>query len=165
MQDVRDFSLPIVVVLPERRVVTADDQLTTTPFRKANLPGVDLTPAKERPPVARRPLSGTPAPSIAEPAAAAASAFAGGARPLPAPRHAWLPTPAHPQPSKIRARSLLGVPPPPPTRAAPLSDDDERRMLRRTHAWRRIAWAQRMLERFGFAPPDAGAEAGADAGA
>lgn len=142
MQDVRDFSLPIVVVLPERRVVAADDHVTTTPFRRASLPGVDLTPARERPPAARRPLSGLPAPSVAEPAAVAA-----------------LRSPAHPQPSKIRARSLLGVPPPPPTRASPLSDDDERRMQRRARAWRRIAWAQRMLERFGFAPTDADAVA------
>lgn len=148
MQDMRDFSLPITVVLPERRVVTADDQMTTTPFRRANLPGVDLTPAKERP-AARRPLSGAPMPTVAAAAAPTPD------KPLPAPRHAWLPTPSHPVPSRIRARSLLGVPPPPPIRAAPLSDDDERRMQRRTRAWRRIAWAQRMLEYFGFAAPEA----------
>ena len=138
MQDQRDFSLPIVVVLPERRVVTADEHQTTTPFRRAKLPGVDLTPANERSAVAQRPLAATPLPSVAD------------ARPLPAPRHTWLPSPSHPVPSKVRARSLLGVPAPPPIRAAPLSDDDERRMQRRTRAWRRIAWAQRLLERFGF---------------
>jgi hypothetical protein len=139
MQDAADFSLRITLVEPERRVV-ADDQLTTTPFKRANLPGVDLRPAAER-----------PAP-VARPAAAAVPKTN---TPLAAPRHAWLPSPSHPVPSRIRARSLLGVPPPPPPRATPLSDEDEHRMQRRVRAWRRIAWAQRMLERFQFVAPEA----------
>ena len=133
-----DFSLPIVVVLSDRRVV-AEDQLPTLPFKRANLPGVDLRPAQERPSLAAPPARTPVAANAAEP------------RPLPAPRHAWLPSPSHPVPSKVRARSLLGVPPPPAPRAAPLSDDEERRIQARVRAWRRIAWAQRMLERFQFA--------------
>lgn len=133
MQDAHDFSLPIVVVLPERKVIV-DEQASTTPFTRANLPGVDLRPAQERAAEAAR----MPA-RVVEPT------------PLPAPRHAWL---AHstrnPVPSRLKARSLLGVPPPPPPRAVPLSDDDEQRMLKRARAYRRMAWAQRLLERFQF---------------
>jgi len=129
-----DFSLRITLVEPDGRAV-ADDQMTTTPFQRANLPGVDLRPANERA-------------AAAKPAAVRLVPKTN--RPLEAPRHAWLPSPSHPVPSRIRARSLLGVPPPPPPRAVPLSDEDEHRMQRRVRAWRRIAWAQRMLERFGF---------------
>ena len=134
MHDATDFSLPIVVMAPERRIV-ADDHATTTPFSRARLPGVDLRPAQQRAAEAAE----LPAP--AEPT------------PLPAPRHAWLPSHSGrpPVPSRIKARSLLGVPPPPLTRAAPLSDDDEKRMLRRARAYRRIAWAKRLLRRFLFA--------------
>jgi hypothetical protein len=137
MQDAHDFSLPIVVTAPERRVVTADDHATTIPFARARLPGVDLRPAQERASeVARMPAPAEPPP-------------------LPAPRHAWLPSHSgrQPVPSRIKARSLLGVPPPPPVRAAPLSDDDERRMQRRARTFRRIAWAQRLLVRFQFVEP------------
>jgi hypothetical protein len=133
MQDAHDFSLPIVVMMPERRVVVAaDDHATTIPFTRAKLPGVDLRPAQDR--------------------AAEVASMPVPAEPLPAPRHAWLPSHSgrQPVPSRIKARSLLGVPPPPPVRAAPLSDDDERRMQRRTRAYRRIAWADRLLRRFGF---------------
>ncbi len=132
MQDAADFSLRITVVEPDRRVVT-EEQLTTTPFQRVSLPGVDPVPKANRPP-ANRPLANGP---------------------LPAPRHAWLPSPGHPVPSRIRARSLLGVPPPPPPRAVPLSDEDEQRMQRRARAWRRMAWAQRMLEHFQFVAPEA----------
>lgn len=118
MQDA-DFLLPIVVVLPERRVV-ADEHAATTPFMRAPLPGVDLGKARD-------------------PAA-----------PLPAPRHAWPATPTKAAvPSRLKARILQAVPPP-PTRATPLSDDDEQRMQRRARAYRRQAWAQRLLERFQF---------------
>jgi hypothetical protein len=123
MQDASDFSLPIIVVTPEPRAA-ADDHQTTVPFRRPTLPGVGPRVARVDP-----------------------------ARPRPAARHASPPDPGHPVPSRQRARRLLGVPPPPPTRAAPLSDDDGRRMERRARAWRRIAWAQRMLERFQFAAP------------
>lgn len=73
--------------------------------------------------------------------------------PLPAPRHAWpdLATKAA-VPSRLKARGLRGLPPPPATRAPPLSDDDEQRMQRRARAYRRQAWAQRLLERFQFEP-------------
>ena len=154
MQDAPDFSLPIVVVLPERRVV-ADEQASTTPFVRAALPGVDLRPAVER--AATAGSRSRPAAAEAGPRPSAPSAGSRPAAPLSAPHHARLPSPSpsHPVPSRLRARSLLGVPPPPPTRAAPLSDDDEQRMLRRTRAYRRIAWAQRLLERFGFDPPAA----------
>lgn len=149
MQDGSDFSLPIVVVLPDRKVIV-DERAATTPFIRANLPGVDLRPANERstPVLERRP--------------ARPSAVAPEAAPLPAPRHAWLgsqatsphaTSPHPPSPSQIRARSLLGVPPPPAPRAVPLSDDDEQRALRRVRAYRRQAWAQRMLERFQFESP------------
>jgi hypothetical protein len=136
MQDGYDFSLPIVVMAPQRRVV-ADDHATTIPFARANLPGVDLRPAQER--------------------AAAIEQLPAPVEPLPPPRHAWLPSHSgrQPVPSRLKARSLLGVPPPPPTRAAPLSDDDERRMQRRARAYRRMAWAQRLLERFHFAAEEA----------
>jgi hypothetical protein len=133
MQDAPDFSLPIVVMPLERRVV-ADDHATTTPFSRAKLPGVDLRPAQQRAAeVARMPAPPEPTP-------------------LPPPRHSWLPSHSgrHPVPSRIKARSLLGVPPPPPSRASPLSDDDEKRMLRRARIYRRIAWAQRLLRRFQF---------------
>ncbi|MGZ3406057.1 MAG: hypothetical protein ACXVDD_02975 [Polyangia bacterium] len=135
MQDAHDFSLRIVVTAPERRVVVvADEHATTLPFARANLPGVDLRPAQERTSQITRP----PAPV--------------GAEPLAPSRHAWLPSHSgqKPVPSRLKARSLLGVPPPPPARAAPLSDDDERRMERRARAYRRMAWAQRLLERFQF---------------
>ena len=136
MQDAADFSLPIVVVLPERRVVV-DEQASTTPFTRANLPGVDLRPAQQR----AADVSRLPRP--VEPTA------------LPAPRHAWIGSHSgrQPVPSRLKARSLLGVPPPPPPRAVPLSDDDEQRMLKRARAYRRMAWAQRLLERFQFATP------------
>ena len=115
MQDASDFSLPILIVLPERKVV-ADEHAATTPFVRAPLPGVDP-------------------PSRA---------------PLPAPRHAWPSSPTKAAvPSRLKARILHAVPPP-PSRATPLSDDDEKRMQRRTRAYRRQAWAQRMLERFQF---------------
>src|SRR5690242_3809634 len=133
MQDGSDFSLPIVVVLPDRKVIV-DERAATKPFIRANLPGVDLRPANERstPVLERRPAR----PSAVTPAAA----------PLPAPRHAWLgsqaASPHAPSASQVRARSLMGVPPPPAPRAVPLSDDDEQRMLRRTRAYRRQAWAQ-----------------------
>ncbi|HWE28040.1 MAG TPA: hypothetical protein VHB97_08570 [Polyangia bacterium] len=134
MQDASDFSLPILVVLPERKVIV-DEQASTTPFTRARLPGVDLRPAQERAAAAAK------LPPAIDPA------------PLPAPRHAWVPSASgrHPVPSRLKARSLLGVPPPPPPRAVPLSDDDERRMLERVRAYRRMAWAQRLLERFQFA--------------
>jgi hypothetical protein len=100
MQDASDFSLPIEIALPERKVA-ADEHAATTPFVRP---------------------------------------------PLPPPRHAWPAAPTRAAvPSRIKARSLL---PPPPTRATPLSDDDERRMQRRARAYRRQAWALRMLERF-----------------
>lgn len=143
MQDASDFSLRIMVVEPERRVVV-DEHMTTLPFKRVDLPGVDPRPKKERTVTVRLPLPPTTTPVATTPVAPPAE-------PLPAPRHAWLPSPNHPVPSRVRARSLLGLPPPPPIRAAPLSDDDERRMQRRVRAWRRIAWAQRMLERFQFA--------------
>jgi hypothetical protein len=132
-----DFSLPIVVVLPERRVVVADEQAATTPFARAKLPGVDLRPALERAAEAAR-----------MPVAVELEA-------LPPPCHAWLPSHSaqHPVPSRVRARSLLGVPPPPPPRASPLSDDDGKRMMKRARAYRRMAWAQRLLERFQFEAP------------
>jgi len=138
MQDAADFSLPIVVVLPERKVIV-DEQAATAPFARANLPGVDLRPAIER----TAEIARLPAPS-SEPS------------PLPAPRHAWIGSHStrHPVPSRLKARSLLGVPPPPPPRAVPLSDDDEQRMLKRARAYRRMAWAQRMLERFQFCEPE-----------
>jgi hypothetical protein len=162
MQDA-DFSLPIVVELPERRAradrrVAGDrraaaELATTTPFKRAALPGVDLRTAEERAVTTRRPVPTATrkaaAPNAAAPKDAAATSTAA-VEPLPAPRHAWLPSPSHPVPSRVRARSLLGVPPPPAPRAVPLSDDDERRMQRRVRAWRRIAWAQRLLERFQF---------------
>lgn len=158
MQDATDFSLRILVVEPERPL-HVDEQLTTTPFVRANLPGVDLRPARERTATIKIPTPAAAAPAAIlavpspEPLAASRSAARRtAANPLPPPRHAWLPSPNHPVPSRVRARSLLGVPPPPPTRASPLSDDDERRMVRRARAWRRMAWAQRMLERFQFAP-------------
>jgi hypothetical protein len=144
MQDASDFSLRIVVVEPDRRVVVVDDQIPTVPFPRARLPGVDLRPQRERSVTQKLPAPPSPTPVATTPVTRPG-------KPLPAPRHAWLASPHNPQPSRVRARSLLGVPPPPPVRAAPLSDDDERRMQRRTRAWRRIAWAQRMLERFGFA--------------
>ncbi|HEX6839006.1 MAG TPA: hypothetical protein VF334_20650 [Polyangia bacterium] len=112
MQDGSDFSLPIVVVLPERRVVVSDEHASTTPFVRAPLPGVDARPA-----------------------------------PLPAARHAWLPSKT--VAARPRMRHLRSLPPP-PTRATPLSDDDEKRMQRRVRAYRRQAWAQRLLERFQF---------------
>jgi hypothetical protein len=129
MQDGSDFSLPIVVVLPDRKVIV-DERAATKPFIRANLPGVDLRPPNERstPVLERRPE----------------------AAPLPAPRHAWLGSPSA---SQVRARSLLGVPPPPAPRAVPLSDDDEQRAMRRVRAYRRQAWAQRLLERFQFESP------------
>jgi len=136
MQDASDFSLPITVVLPERRVV-ADEHAATTPFVRAKLPGVDLRPANER----RDAPASSPPPGAASPSQA----------PLPAPRHAWLPSPTRAGvPSRLKARSLLGLPPPPAPRATPLSDDDEERMQRRVRAYRRQAWAQRLLERFQF---------------
>ncbi len=128
MRDASDFSLPIVIVLPERRVV-ADEHAATRPFIRANLPGVDLRPAPDRATaVARRPAAVEPPPA-------------------PAPRR---PSPLPGVPSRLKARSLLGVPPPPAPRASPLSDDDEQRMRRRTRAYERIAWAQRLLRRFRF---------------
>jgi hypothetical protein len=135
MQDATDFSLPIVVVLPERKVIV-DEHASTAPFTRANLPGVDLRPPKERAEAAQ-------SHARIEPTA------------LPAPRHAWIGSHSgrHPVPSRLKARSLLGVPPPPPPRAVPLSDDDEQRMLKRARAYRRMAWAQRLLERFQFATP------------
>jgi hypothetical protein len=128
MQDGSDFSLPIVVVLPDRKVIV-DERAATAPFIRAKLPGVDLRPAEER---ASQPVAHEATPV-----------------PLAAPRHAWLP-PHNPVPSRQKARSLLGVPPPPAPRAVPLSDDDEKRMLRRERGYRRQAWAQRLLERFQF---------------
>ncbi len=120
MQD-GDFSLPIVVVLPERRVV-ADERAKTTPFIRAPLPGVDPRAPRQRPATA----------------------------PLPAPRHAWPSSPTQAAvPSRMKARHLAAVPPP-PSHATPLSDEDEKRMQRRVRAYRRQAWAQRMLERFQF---------------
>jgi hypothetical protein len=136
MQDASDFSLPIIVVLPERKVIV-DEHASTVPFPRAKLPGVDLRPSQERAVDAGRvPVSIEPTP-------------------LPAPRHAWIASHSgqHPVPSRLKARSLLGVPPPPPPRAVPLSDDDEQRMSRRARAYRRMAWAQRLLERFQFATP------------
>jgi hypothetical protein len=139
MQDASDFSLPITIVLPERRVV-ADEHAATAPFKRAKLPGVDLRPAQLRAAeVARMPAPKEPTPL-----------------PLPPPRHAWLPSHSgHPVPSRLRARSLLGVPPPPPPRATPLSDEDEQRMMRRARGYRRQAWAQRLLEHFHFEPTTA----------
>jgi len=135
MQDASDFSLPITVVLPEGKVIV-DERAKTVPFKRANLPGVDLRPAQQRAEAAAK----LPAPEELTPL------------PLPPPRHAWLA--AHnPVPSRVKARSLLGVPAPPPPRAVPLSDEDEKRMMRRAHAYRRQAWAQRMLERFQFESP------------
>lgn len=126
MQD-GDFSLPIVVVLPERRIV-ADEHAATTPFIRAPLPGVDPRPARSRPVGA--PLERAP---------------------LPPARHAWPSSPTRAAvPSRLKARSILAAAPPPATRAVPLSDDDGKRMERRVRAYRRQAWAQRMLERFQF---------------
>ena len=126
MQD-GDFSLPIVVVLPERRIV-ADEHAATTPFIRAPLPGVDPRPARPRP--------------VGAPPARA---------PLPPARHAWPPAPTRAAvPSRLKARSILAAAPPPATHAVPLSDDDGKRMERRVRAYRRQAWAQRMLERFQF---------------
>ena len=127
MQDGSDFSLPIEVVAMERQA-PADDHAATTPFVRAPLP----SPRHAWPPPAS-PLSPSlpPAPSLPLQPARSRST-------------------KHPVPSRLKARRLLGVPPPPPTRAVPLSDDDERRMQRRVRAWRRIGWAQRMLERFHF---------------
>lgn len=145
MQDASDFSLPIVVVLPERKVIV-DEQASTTPFSRANLPGVDLRPPEERA-AGERAADASRPPLRVQPT------------PLPAPRHAWIGSHSsrNPVPSRLKARSLLGVPPPPPPRAVPLSDDDEQRMLRRARAYRRMAWAQRLLERFQFSTPDGGA--------
>jgi hypothetical protein len=136
MQDGSDFSLPIVVVLPDRKVIV-DERARTKPFIRANLPGVDLRPPNERstPVLERRPSRPSP--------------IAPEAAPLPAPRHAWLGS----QAAQVHARSVLEVPPPPAPRAVPLSDDDEQRALRRARAYRRQAWAQRMLERFQFESP------------
>lgn len=140
MQDASDFSLPIVVVLPERKVIV-DEQASTTPFARAKLPGVDLRPAQLRAAaVARLRPEAQPEALSSRPRATTPSRSA-----------------RHSLPSRLKARSLLGVPPPPALRAVPLSDDDERRMLARARAYRRKAWAQRLLAHFGFEPADASA--------
>ena len=138
MQDGSDFSLPIVVVLPERNVIV-DERAKTRPFIRAKLPGVDMRTQQER--ATQPPVAAAPQRPVAREVA-----------PLPAPRHAWLPSP-NTVTSRQKTRHLQSVPPPPATRAVPLSDDDEQRALRRARAYRRQAWAQRMLERFQFESP------------
>lgn len=155
MQDGSDFSLPIVVVLPERKVVVADDRAATTPFIRAPLPGIDPRPTRARaeaaPPRAEAaPPRAEAAPRADAPPLRAEAAPRTAAVPLPAPRHAWLSSATRAAvPSRIKARHLAAVPPP-PSHATPLSDEDEKRMQRRMRAYRRQAWAQRMLERFQF---------------
>ena len=118
MQDASDFSLRIVVMAPEQPV-RADDHATTTPFTCA-------PPAGRRPAPGRRAHRGVaPARGAARRSAAAGGSASGLAAAAP---------PVQPSPSRIKARSLLGVPAPPPTRAAPLSDEEEKRMLRRARA-------------------------------